>query len=1161
VSEPEPLILTAADVDALLDALALNGFVVDAHRGLRLHFLVRQAVALPAERWFAVLAAVMLTEQDPARHEAAATRLGAVWATFAAARTRRLTEAPTPTPRVASEATGRVSRGIPQWARGVLALVVVLGLSALFLRRSPPPPMTPDAGPSASAPAPDTAPAPVSGGIVWGTTPGTFRYPTPIITPAPTPVFHRWPFALLGLVALAAAVYAATRRGLAEHVLAAEESPVFLTRPAPTPPGDQTRDRCLERGDREALVQGAGRFASDEPSRTLDLLESARATAEQGGILAARFLRQRFDREVWLWVDSLTEHAEPRIRRHVEEVERALERSGLTTRVRRFYGLPASLVDENRRAEALVDLADYRPAVRVAVITDGAEVAARLSHPLRSREARVTLGELALWPDLAFFDPSGDACGLALALEPWRATPRPMTALVEFLGGGVRPSRPDASDPLQARLWRAVVAAYPALLDEAVVVEAARALNLGVGGAQVGVLGLDASAAGRLRGSDATCAEDTAWLAAILPARMAEAVEHWEATATRWLAEAAEDERGAATRDLREQELACVRLWSPDATRLHAAAVALARRGGRLAPVIAERLEKMAPLGRSVLTDKRNLAIGLPWRWQTLEPETRALLHAVGLGRQVCAPLSLQTVRPSRVFAAAAAAGVVALAAVGVARWWPDPPPVTDPPSLGDGAVGSPTPDSLPARIVEAPAGVFTLRYGRRVESTRALRPGDVVTVDWTQTRSCVFEVPGEATRWACGQDAERADAPGWSGAQVVLESPMETNGEPGEDARRLAVALLDTGVAATVAFIDAETPGARVAGPSPALVVSTVEATLPPGVRMPRTTAADWAPLAKVLMPKGRMVSLETAWPTVRAANVGGLKLPMVPRCENEGDCRPKMVQAPAGAFWMGSPEGIGENDEHPRHRVELSAFLVGATEVTQAQYEAVMGENPSPFQGEHGGGPMHPVGRVNWFQAVAYCNRLSELEGMKPAYVVKDRRGMPWPPKEWDFGRDREDLLENGQASESLPIVESDPSADGYRLPTEAEWEYATRAGTETRYWSGNGEEDLARVAWYFENSDDKSHPVGEKPANAWGLHDVHGNVMEWTNDWFAADAYTQETVKDPPGPPTGRGRVSRSGSFKGDSGRTRAADRFGLSPGIADVISGFRVVRPAP
>jgi formylglycine-generating enzyme len=175
--------------------------------------------------------------------------------------------------------------------------------------------------------------------------------------------------------------------------------------------------------------------------------------------------------------------------------------------------------------------------------------------------------------------------------------------------------------------------------------------------------------------------------------------------------------------------------------------------------------------------------------------------------------------------------------------------------------------------------------------------------------------------------------------------------------------------------------------------------------------------------------------------------------------------------------------------------------TEVTQEQYEAVMGSNPSNFKG-----PDLPVERVTWYEAVEYCNELSRQEGLDPCY--------------------------SGSGASML----CDFTANGYRLPTEAEWEYACRAGTETDFHTGNMTHSgsspldpaLDRAGWYFGNSGSTTHPVGEKEPNAFGLYDMHGNVWEWCWDWYASDYYASSPAEDPRGPASGSDRVVRGGSW---------------------------------
>jgi len=228
-------------------------------------------------------------------------------------------------------------------------------------------------------------------------------------------------------------------------------------------------------------------------------------------------------------------------------------------------------------------------------------------------------------------------------------------------------------------------------------------------------------------------------------------------------------------------------------------------------------------------------------------------------------------------------------------------------------------------------------------------------------------------------------------------------------------------------------------------------------------------------------------------------------------------------GAFWMGSRDDDEQayESEKPRHQVRVSPFSMMTVGVTQRLYRAVMKQEP-PDEAE----AELPIGDVRWFDAVNFCNALSELRGLRPCYQHTEN-GWEW-----------------------------DRSADGFRLPTEAEREYATRAGSEDRWCFGDDEAKLGDYAWFEGNAKHNLHPVGQKTANAWGLHDLHGNVWEWCWDWFGS--YSVDPVSDPIGPSGGEYRVLRGGSFLVEPWVLRSAYRVRGGPEDLLWNVGFRCVR---
>lgn len=255
-------------------------------------------------------------------------------------------------------------------------------------------------------------------------------------------------------------------------------------------------------------------------------------------------------------------------------------------------------------------------------------------------------------------------------------------------------------------------------------------------------------------------------------------------------------------------------------------------------------------------------------------------------------------------------------------------------------------------------------------------------------------------------------------------------------------------------------------------------------------------------------------------------------------------LIYLPGGTYIMGDTQGAGEPVELPTHSVSLNSFYMHKYLVTQGEYSAIMGSNPASGYGE---GDNYPVYSVTWYSALKYCNLLSLSQGLIPCYVINGSKD----PGDWG------EVPTVGNASWNEAIC--DWGANSYRLPTEAEWEYAARGATNNPDYLYSGSNDINVVAWYDgNNSPNGTKPVGIKAPNSFGIYDMSGNLFEWGWDWYSEDYYSISPSDNPLGPESGTLRIARGGRFNSPASTCRVAHRNFRSPYNTSYGLGFRVCR---
>ena len=884
------------------------------------------------------------------------------------------------------------------------------------------------------------------------------------------------------------------RRGLPEPA----EPP---SRPGPprvflTPPG-VGEPELLDVREQEVLVWGIGRYVSEELTPRLDIPATVRATADAGGLPELRFERARFHREVWLWIDETAD--DPTLPRLADEIEATLKLHGLPVERATFRGLPERLVTPAGQAFAPREIDERRHAALVAILTDGRVLCRQALADDRAARIDAVLRELSHWPRLAFVDFSGGANDLARRLERHEIDVIEPEELATFLGTATPPPGEGGSAPPADALWATACALPPASIAEASALELRRELDLETSPwALRSLRALAGASPGRLRFTPAARAAALNWLVGTegdggVPEDgvLARALDFWTA---RYDAELA--------RRTTEDEA-----WLESPASLHLrmerAILDLWREPAAAARTLFELYQEgtlREPIGHHLagMAPRGRGGEGqieLPWAWPDAElsDAARFMLLRMNLGGGM-ADASLR--RPGRLLAGLGMAAGLACGALALAALRPMEPANIEP-------VFDPPPEQWADGLVGRRQSLDVSLWGLQVTNEKwvdfdAASRGSIGQVTWAVVRQPCIESLGDIELWRCGRVATEARLVSEDRRSVaVLEAPL---GDP--DAEELAASLLDSGSADVVAIGESwETERVRIVGGLPLqegdqlLVVAKGDGSW--GVLADRLRFEGERP-ARQVWPGAVLSESEPTEPRLR-----GLSLGCQPGQEREVNGI-EFVRICPGTFMMGSPSSEPDRGtDETLHEVTLTAeFWIGKYEVTNEQYlKHKPGHRSTGFETDNRDDRRRPVTDVDWGEAKGFCESL------------------------------------------------------GGSLPTEAEWEYAARAGKETPWSFGGDESQLSEYAQYGEDFNVDAYPVGGKKPNPWGLYDMHGNVWEWVEDWYGP--YPEEPQVDPTGPLTGDVRVLRGGAFNVGPRNLRSAVRGRGGPEFSGRIIGFRCV----
>ncbi|GEM_PF-1126206 len=1164
------------NLNPLLEALSQAGFPSGVGERVRLHQVFRLAPQWgghAADRLKSVLRAVLLKDAQQAdRFDKVCDQWLAGWSLEAQALPPRMPK---------QQANPPEPPPTKNWARFGLGFMLLL--FALFASDSirqiqdtkvvdPPSQIAPPPLPELTRPTPQT---------LDDLRNASFTSRKPQLTVAnPNRHFAAWRELLLGLFALAVCglLWRKTKR---RRWLPTQEPPPSRRGPPRIFLQSEVNDLVmLNPDDQQSLVWGIDHYAALDETRRLDVPATVKATAQAAGIPTVVRQRARHQREVWLWLDEAAE--ESGLSRLAQEIAVLLPKHGLYLEQAGFWGLPDRLQGSDGRSFAPREIEERRATARVAILTDGRHLARLWQSDNQRNRINGLLRQLSHWPELWFVDSSRGSSGLAKILVPHGIPCVAAAQLSNCLAGTVDRNRRNANT--DEAIWAAAMALAPSAVDDGLAWRIRKALSLRVEPCALDRLRREAQGpAGRLLWRRAKRADWVNWLAAMETSSVGgktvldRALDFWREAyreEARSRAELGGDTwlDSPAERHLR-MEVALLGLWRnptesiPELYRFYR---------GSLADSIKQQMAALAPCDRHL---GKSGQIRLPWRWGERTGPEKQMLFDMNFAEAMTGKVELR--QPGRLwlgFGLGIALGLAALLYTLVKPWQMP----TGKPVLQHDAFKP----EVQADVLQDIGGgrwrVSVVTPDWRVETEAS--SGSTVTAAWPEaTHPCREERSGmEFWHGVCAHPARRLPPPiirslaaldasadvasplvlallQSGSANVVLtarQSPTvekggtampntvelstltyqtvgrqpfaaETNRVPSRhrdaDLHLNSTALgSPTGVSGNLTgqmpddlSIDGEsehtqslmisssptvTPLAKVGGTAPPFTkgglggISGVSSLHP----LVWLQSSDWQSLANALKFTDER-SVAQVWPKVTVIAGDPNQALLLGLCQPQAYTDANgmgFVRLCPGRFLMGSPDSEKDRykDESPQHWVSLSAFELGQTEVTNAQYRK--------FKPDHPDNDDKPVAKVNWNDAQAFCEHY------------------------------------------------------GYRLPTEAEWEYAARAGSTGRWPFGEDESRLNDYAWYSRNSDNKTHPVGQKQANPWGLYDMAGNVWEWVADWYGP--YRADPQTDPTGPTTGDGRVLRGGAFDFVPRLLRSAFRIRYFPVIEYWNFGFRCAR---